>query len=52
MRVLASFNKGFCWLEFAGAGDEFFQLAFDGGVADVFLLKDTVGVTFVITLVI
>ena len=52
MRVLTSFNKGFCWLEFAGAGDEFFQLAFDGGVADGFFLQDAVGATFVVALVI
>jgi hypothetical protein len=27
----------------AGAGDEFLELAFDGSVADVFVLEDAVG---------
>jgi hypothetical protein len=27
-----------------GAGNEFFQFAFDGGISDVLILKDAVGI--------
>ena len=37
-----SFNQGFRWAK--GASDKFFQLALDGGIADVLLLKDAISV--------